>query len=79
MPLEPGGLESDWVDDDSTHPDDRTRPEGLQRLLGTTLSVNSGMLRLAHKLGFKSAADPESATVTNLTLDLAAAPYRTDR
>ena len=58
---------------------DAARRDGLQRLVGTTLSVNSGMLRLAHKLGFKSAADPESATVTNLTLDLAAAPWRTDR
>ena len=45
---------------------------GVQRLVGTTLSVNSGMLSLGRKLGFKLAADPGSAIVTNLTLDLAA-------
>jgi RimJ/RimL family protein N-acetyltransferase len=45
---------------------------GVRRLVGTTLSVNAGMLALGRKLGFKLAADPRSAIVTNLTLDLAA-------
>jgi acetyltransferase len=43
---------------------------GLRRLVGTTMSENDGMLALARKLGFKLAADPRSATITNLTLDL---------
>ena len=45
---------------------------GVRRLVGTTLSQNNGMLALGRKLGFKLAADPGSATVTNLTIDLAA-------
>jgi len=44
---------------------------GVRRLVATTLSENDGMLGLALKLGFKLARDPRSATVTNLTLDLA--------
>src|SRR2546421_2655435 len=47
------------------------RKHGVRRLVGTTLSVNTGMRALARKLGFKLAADPRSALVTNLTLDLA--------
>jgi RimJ/RimL family protein N-acetyltransferase len=47
------------------------KQRGVRRLVGTTLSVNSGMLGLARKLGFKLAADPSSAIVTNLTLELA--------
>ena len=43
---------------------------GLRRLVGTTMSQNDGMLALARKLGFKLAAEPRSATITNLTLDL---------
>lgn len=50
------------------------RSRGVRRLIGTTLSVNAGMLALGRKLGFKLAADPRSAMVTNLTLDLAARP-----
>lgn len=50
------------------------RSRGVRRLIGTTLSVNSGMLALGRKLGFEVAADPRSATITNLTLDLAASP-----
>jgi acetyltransferase len=50
------------------------RRHGVRRLVGTTLSVNAGMLELGRKLGFKLASDPRSATVTNLTLDLAAWP-----
>jgi RimJ/RimL family protein N-acetyltransferase len=47
---------------------------GVRRLVGTTLSENSGMLALARKLGFKIAGEPRLATITNLTLDLAAWP-----
>src|SRR6266850_4445969 len=42
------------------------KSRGVRRLVGTTLSVNSGMLALGRKLGFKLAADPRSAIVTNL-------------
>ncbi len=48
------------------------RSHGVRRLVGTTLSVNTGMLALGRKLGFKLATDSRSATITNLTLDLAA-------
>jgi RimJ/RimL family protein N-acetyltransferase len=48
------------------------KERGVRRLVGTTLSVNGGMLALGRKLGFKLAADPGSAVITNLTLDLAA-------
>jgi hypothetical protein len=34
------------------------------------LSENDRMLALGRKLGFKLSADPGSATITNLTLDL---------
>ena len=50
------------------------KSHGVRRLVGTTLSVNSGMLALGRKLGFKLASDPRAATITNLTLDLAARP-----
>jgi acetyltransferase len=50
---------------------DAARSHGVRRLVGTTFSVNSGMLALGGKLGFKLARDPRSATITNLTLDLA--------
>ena len=55
--------------------------DGVRRLVGTTMSENGGMLALARKLGFKLAKDPSSATITNLTMDLAAwssaaAPHR---
>jgi RimJ/RimL family protein N-acetyltransferase len=53
------------------------RDHGVRRLIGTTLSVNSRMLALARKLGFKLARDPRSAMITNLTLDLAAWPPAT--
>ena len=46
--------------------------DGVRRLVGTTMSENGGMLALGRKLGFKLAKDPSSATITNLTLDLAA-------
>jgi RimJ/RimL family protein N-acetyltransferase len=44
---------------------------GVRRLVGTTLSSNSGMLVLARRMGFRLALDPVSATITTLTLDLA--------
>ena len=43
---------------------------GVRRLVATTLSENDRMLALGRKLGFKLSADPGSATITNLTLDL---------
>jgi GNAT superfamily N-acetyltransferase len=46
------------------------RSDGVRRLLGSTLSENRGMLALSRKLGFRLALDPDSATVTNLTIDL---------
>jgi acetyltransferase len=50
------------------------KSQGVRRLVGTTLSENNGMLALGRKLGFKLAKDPGSATITNLTLELAAWP-----
>jgi RimJ/RimL family protein N-acetyltransferase len=44
---------------------------GVRRLVGMTLSENNGMLALGRKLGFKLATEPGTATITNLTLDLA--------
>jgi acetyltransferase len=51
------------------------KSRGVRRLVGTALSVNSGMLALARKLGFTLAPDLRSATIKNLTLDLAAWPH----
>ena len=48
------------------------KSDGVRRLVGTTLADNNGMLALGRKLGFKLAHDPRLATITNLTLDLAA-------
>ena len=48
------------------------KSHGVRRLVGTTMSENRGMLALARKLGFRLATDPGSATITNLTVDLAA-------
>jgi hypothetical protein len=39
-------------------------------LAGTAPSTNERVLALDRKLGFRLAAGPRSATVTNLTLDL---------
>jgi RimJ/RimL family protein N-acetyltransferase len=50
------------------------KSHGVLRLVGTTLSENKGMLALGRKLGFKIAGDPRLATITNLTLDVAAWP-----
>ena len=48
--------------------------DGVRRLVGTTMSENRGMLALGRKLGFRLAPDPGSATITNLTVELAAWP-----
>jgi len=48
--------------------------DGVRRLVGTTMSENRGMLALGRKLGFRLAPDPDSATITNLTVELAAWP-----
>jgi acetyltransferase len=50
------------------------KSRGVRRLVGMTLSDNSGMLALGRKLGFKLSRDFRSATITNLTLDLAHSP-----
>jgi RimJ/RimL family protein N-acetyltransferase len=50
------------------------KSDGVQRLVGTTMSKNGGMLALGRKLGFRLALDPGSATITNLTVDLATWP-----
>jgi RimJ/RimL family protein N-acetyltransferase len=47
---------------------------GLQRLIGTTLWENRGMIVLARKLGFRVARDPDSASVRILTVDLSTWP-----
>src|SRR5712664_741537 len=44
--------------------------QGVRRLFSTTLSTNAAMLALARRLGFRCAADPRSATITNLALDM---------
>ena len=46
----------------------------MRRLVGTKMSENRGMLALGRKLGFRLAKDSRSATITNLTVDLAAWP-----
>ena len=46
------------------------RSNGVRRLTGMTMSENDGMLALGRKLGFRLARDPDSATITNLTMDL---------
>ncbi len=50
---------------------DAAKRDGVRRLVATTLSHNEGMLRLARRLGFSLALNPGSASVTNMTLDLA--------
>ncbi len=48
------------------------KTDGLRRLVGTTMSENDGMLKLARKLGFRLAKEPGTASITNMTLDLEA-------
>ena len=47
---------------------------GVRRLVGMTLSENIPMLALGRKRGFNLTKDRQSATITDLTLDLAAEP-----
>jgi acetyltransferase len=46
------------------------RQAGVRQVTGTTRSSNSPMKRLASKLGFTLAPDPEDGSLTSLTLDL---------
>jgi acetyltransferase len=50
---------------------DAAKRDGVRRLVATTLSHNEGMLSLARGLGFRLALNPATASVTDLTLDLA--------
>ena len=45
---------------------------GVRRLVGMTMSENTGMIRLGRKLGFRIGKEPGNGAVTILTLDLAA-------
>jgi acetyltransferase len=47
------------------------RSRGVPRLYGEILSTNHGMLEMAKKLGFRLQTNPQDATVTRATLDLA--------
>ena len=42
------------------------KSDGVQRLVGTTMSDNDGMLKLGRKLGFKLAKEPGTASITNM-------------
>lgn len=46
------------------------KSQGVRRAVATALSTNDGMLALAHRLGFRATFSPESASITNLSLDL---------
>jgi acetyltransferase len=46
------------------------REFGVNRLVGTTLASNRGMIALCRKLAFAIAEDPQDATIANLTLNL---------
>ncbi|MDM0049967.1 GNAT family N-acetyltransferase [Variovorax sp. J22R115] len=53
---------------------DLARLSGVWRLVGTTLSENRKMLNLARRLGFRPRRQAGSAIITELTMDLNAAP-----
>jgi acetyltransferase len=46
------------------------RAEGLRRIVGYVSAENAQMLRLARKLGFRTARAPDDASVIEATLDL---------
>lgn len=46
------------------------KDQGVRSLVGTALSTSTGILALGRKLGFQLTAEPRSAMVTNLMLDL---------
>jgi len=50
---------------------DAARKRGLKRMEGFVLAVNQPMLRLARRMGFEVARDPDDGTIRNCTLDLA--------
>ncbi len=50
---------------------DVARGRGVPRLYGEVLSVNHGMLAMVKRLGFRLQTNPQDATVTRATLDLA--------
>jgi acetyltransferase len=52
------------------------RAEGLQRLEGTVLAENVGMLDMCRELGFAIARDPEDPGACQVRIDLAAAANR---
>ncbi|MBI1943206.1 MAG: GNAT family N-acetyltransferase [Betaproteobacteria bacterium] len=47
------------------------RGRGLKRIYGDVLSTNRAMLELSGRLGFTRGRNPDDATVTRVTLDLA--------
>ncbi len=50
------------------------KTDGVQRLVGTTMSDNDGMLTLARRLGFNLAKEPGTGSITNMTAELAGRP-----
>ena len=46
------------------------KSDGVQRLVGTTMSDNDGMLKLGRRLGFRLDKEPGTASITNMTADL---------
>ena len=50
------------------------KTDGVQRLVGTTMSDNDGMLKLARKLGFRLDKEPGTGSITNMTADLSGRP-----
>jgi acetyltransferase len=53
---------------------DYARHEGLSELFGDVLSENTAMLQLCREFGFNIAAQPDDASLTRVTLDLAREP-----
>lgn len=54
------------------HLAEAARARGVARLTGHVLSTNAGMIRFARGLGFTARRDPEDATLTRVSLELAA-------
>ena len=50
------------------------KSDGVERLVGTTMSDNDGMLTLARRLGFKLEKETATGSITNMTADLAGRP-----
>lgn len=47
-------------------------PEYVARVTGLVLSTNTGMIRFARGLGFTARPEPDDATLTKISLELAA-------